>query len=623
MAFSLKKGSFMIMGARRMAENCVCFTFVVPAVDTKCAVCLYDKKTKALVERVELSEDYRMGLVYSVEISGPAFDKLCYLYELDGVLSMDEYAKSVVGRELFNDQERKENGFCIYAGIEPVAKRWEDKKVRIEPSDMVLYKLHLRGFTKENKSKDAGTFAAFIRRLPYLKELGVTSLVFMPLYDFEEVMYEKRQLLDKKGERHISWEPLDKVNYWGYGKGYFFAPKASYFGVNPIEGMKKMVKAIHENDMEIIMEFTMDGQSCDYVKACLRYYVTNFHIDGFRLIGAKVPALELINDAYLSDVKLIFESVPSEIEDINGVHKHVFVCNDGFMNVLRQMQHGMNGNMVELTNHLKRQSRSHGFVNYASSVSGFTLLDSVSYTAKHNEANGEENRDGTNNNYSVNYGVEGSTRNKGVNAARLLSVRNALVLTILAQAIPGLNSGDECLNSAKGNNNPYSQDNEVGWLNAPKTKDAKALYAFVQGLLTLRREHRAIRSDLPMSISDTKHIGLPDLSYHDKEPWSMCVYDGQKTVGILYAAAYADESEDVFLACNFSYKAERIALPRIPGPGKRWRLVVNTAADAPYIKEGVELSDEHFVDLSAGSVAVLLAVPTAAKTRKTSTVKEK
>ena len=203
--------------------------------------------------------------------------------------------------------------------------------------------------------------------------------------------------------------------------------------------------------------------------------------------------------------------------------KRFFSTNISFLIILIIVIFALYGKAInyELTN-LDDDILTQSSVNFISNNNGFTLMDVFTYGEKHNEANGEENRDGSNYNCSFNFGQEGPTNNRMIQRIRYCNMRTALAILLLSQGVPQILSGDEVANSAMGNNNPYCQDNEVGWVNFSKKKSAQKLRDYVCQLIAFRKAHSVLSLSEPMQQSDYRSTGLPDLSYHGREPWINC-----------------------------------------------------------------------------------------------------
>lgn len=576
---NISRGDFNTFGpiARK---NGITITFAAAADTESVALALFDIVDYTLLQLIKLDDSFAMGRVYSVDIAGINPFTVCYMIQEDGKLSCDPYAGAVVGRDQWADTLRIDRDYKVYSAAAPLLADWEDSPVSIAPLDMVMYKLHMRGFTKGFSMADSkSNYKGLIAKIPYLQDLGVTSVELMPVYDFEELTLASKVSISSKGKPAEVTEYTGRINYWGYGSAMYFAPKASYFGgyKNACSNFRKTIAAFHKAGIEVIIEMSFGPESTDnLIMDCLRYYVRYYHIDGFHILGCNGPIERIAGDPYLGSTKIFYEYIPEDILAKETGKKHLFVYNDSYMHVTRQLQNHMNGSMVQYVNHMRRQNANYGFVNYMASVCGFSLWDSYSYGEKHNLDNGEENRDGTNNNYSYNYGVEGKTLNKSVNAIRFQQMRNAFTCLLMSQAVPLIVAADETAASHEGNNNPYCQDNIVGYTVFGNNKNKKLLKRFVSLLIDFRKQHACIRSEAAFAMNDYKHIGIPDMSFHGREPWTMTVGDEQKALGVLYSGDYAKEETEVYVCYNFHYEPTEMALPLL-APGKRWHICFNTA----------------------------------------------
>ncbi len=606
------RGDFREYGPRISAKDGVIFTVAIKSTTEKASILLFDKKTKKQLQEIELIPDFAVGRVYSVEVTGIDIDKICYLIKEDDKTALDPYCTAVVGRDKWGDvKERQTKEFAVYSGISHIEKNWKDIKVEIAPSDMILYKLHMRGFTAgfNMAASKVGNYNGLLSKKTYLKNMGITSIELMPLYDFEELFLDNKMLISPKGLITETKEFSGKKNYWGFGIANYFAPKASYFGgaSNACEGLRNMVSNLHNSGFEVIMEMAFAAETPDdLILECLKYYVKYFHIDGFHIVGCNAPIQRIAAEPYLADTKIFYEFIPEEILCNEKGKKHLFVYNDSFMNVTRQIENHMNGSMVQFANHMRRQNSAYGFVNYMANVNGFSLWDSYSYGEKHNWDNGEDNRDGTNNNYSFNYGVEGKTTNKTINANRFREMRNAFAALMLSQSVPLFVAADEAAATHLGNNNPYCQDNKVGYTCFTKTKSKDSLTNFVRNLIEFRKNHKCLRVESPFLMNDYRHLGLPDMSFHGTEPWMMSIGEEQKALGVLYNGAYVEEDEEVFVCYNFHYDAVDMALPLL-APGKRWRLCFNTAKYTDDF-EPKPIHDQQSINVPGNSISVLVGV---------------
>ena len=479
MSLLVKEGNYTALGAIVSKEQ-ITFTFQGEKEDS-CYVVLIHKETGEQ-EKIEVPASYCLGSLRSVTVSGMKAENYNYLYEINGKEILDPYAKAVSGREVWKDNSRKENNYKVYGSFVQDNFSWgEDKTLEIPKSEMVMYKLHVRGFSMGNASagKANGTFAGIKNKLSYLSDLGVTTVELMPVYEFEElpiIMPEENHLPD-----YVTWTPEaedvikpltplaedgGRINYWGYGAGNYFAVKASY-ATDPKKAsveFKKLVKALHEKHMECVMEMCFpDDTNQNLILDALRFWVKEYHIDGFHLIGGNIPVVAIVQDAILSRTKIFMEDFGASFH--NGrKYKNLYVYKEEYQFATRQLLNHYNCDIREFVNQQKKQGDELGYVNFIATNNGFTLADLFMYNDKHNEDNGENNCDGTDYNLSNNYGVEGPTRKKYINEIRRGKMRNAFMMLLFAQGVPLIWAGDEFGNSQKGNNNAYCQDNEIGWL---------------------------------------------------------------------------------------------------------------------------------------------------------------
>lgn len=605
MNYKLAPGDYRKMGVTVQGDTAV-FTFEVKT-DAKVVLHLYDRKKKPL-EKILLDESYRRGRLFSVSIKGFSWMDTAYLIERDGEVVVDPYATRICGREKWAERRRVKEHYKVYSGISSDRYRFKHKNPSIDASDMVMYKLHMRGFTmlRGLSDENAGNVSGLKRKLKECKDLGVTSLEFMPLYEFEELQYRMKTVEGTSRKPHLIPDEAYNTNYWGYGLAQYMAPKASYFGAaQPENQMKEMIDKIHGMGMEIIMEMSFVPElSADYILDVLHYWVTEYHVDGFHLLGYGLPMNRIADDALLGRTKIFHDHFDAETleREKQYKHKHLFIYDQAFLYPLRKLQNHMEGSIIEFANMMKRQNSAYGFVNYAANNYGFTLRDVYSYSEKHNEMNGEENHDGDNYNFSHNYGQEGDTKSKAVQNIRLTHIRTALATVLTGQGIPLILAGDEAGNTQNGNNNAYCQDNELGWVEFSRQKRFRELRTFTKNMIAFRKEHKILSLPNPMEMSDYRHKGIPDLSYHGKEPWTMWLSDDMKSIGILYDGAYAGEESDVMLLFNFYFGEDSFALPKLNGR-RKWYEVMNTT-DGEF--KSVLLKNQKEQIVPGGSVTILV-----------------
>jgi glycogen operon protein len=274
----------------------------------------------------------------------------------------------------------------------------------------------------------------------------------------------------------------------------------------------------------------------------------------------------------------------------------------GFQNVMRRFLKGDEGMVGDVIYWLRRQAGAEGFYNYITNQNGFTLNDLISYDAKHNEANGENNQDGPDYNYSWNCGAEGPSRKKAVTALREGQRRNAFFLVLLAQGTPCLLAGDEFGNTQKGNNNAYCQDNPTGWLDWSRLEKERKLFRFVRDLIAFRKAHPVLAQEKELLGMDQLSCGVPDVSYHGTYAWQTPSEVSSRQLGVCYCGKMAGDA-DCFVAYNMHWLDHSFALPALP-KGKKWYLAADTKEG---IRSGEELlDDQREAFLSERTIAVFV-----------------
>ena len=432
-----------------------------------------------------------------------------------------------------------------------------DRHLEIPLEELVIYEMHVRGFTRDPSSgvKFPGTYAGLREKIPYLKELGVNCVELMPMHEFDE--------FDNDFTNPFTGEPL--LNYWGYSTLGFFAPKAGYAATGPlgmqVDEFKALVKELHRNGIEVILDVvfnhTGEGQAdsptisfrgldnatyymlkpdgryqnfsgCGNTMNCnnpvvrnmvldsLRYWVAEYHIDGFRfdlasILGrdaqgrplANPPLLEaLAYDPVLGKTKLI-----AEAWDAGGLYQvgsfpaygRWSEWNDRYRDTLRMFvkgDPGQTGPMAALMQGAPDMFADRGptaSINFVTAHDGFTLADLFAYNEKHNEANGENNRDGHNNNHSWNCGHEGPTDDPAINTLRRRLMKNAVAMLLTSQGVPMIHMGDEVAHTKLGNNNTYCQDNDLSWFDWTGLEREADMLRFVRLCIQFRQRHPVLR----------------------------------------------------------------------------------------------------------------------------------
>ena len=537
------------------------FSVAVPEGQT-CELIIYKKgaRTSAFSQEMPYSDVAGNLHFLSVVLEQPEDYEYCY--KIGGKIVPDPYGKAFSGREHWSVSKGKEKR-KLRTRIVTDTFDWEKSQFpHLKKEDVIAYSLHVRGFTKHSSSGVAhkGTFDGVTEKLPYLQKLGINQIHLMPVYEFDE------------NQRH--------VNYWGYGKAYFFAPKASYAAGDPVNEMKSLVRQMHLAGIEVILEMPFtEGTTFSLILDCLRYWVMQYHVDGFIVNPYICNPDELAKDPVLAKSKILKKE-------------------DGFQNVMRRFLKGDEGMIQDVICQLKNQDTQ--LYNYIASHNGFTLCDVVSYDGKHNEANGENNLDGPDYNYSWNCGAEGNSRKKAVNELRKNQIFNAFFLLLFAQGMPCILSGDEFMNTQKGNNNAYCQDNLISWLDWNQLSRQEELYTFVCRLIALRKA--CMKQTAKKSEDTMGRSGIPQISYHGEDAWQMPAGRASRQLGVFYHEESTEK--DFYIAYNMHWLSHSFALPSLP-KGMEWVCIAGTKEGVLDEKEAVPVKDKK-VQLEERTIKVFV-----------------
>ncbi len=474
----------------------------------------------------------------------------------------------------------------------------------------IFYKLHVRGFTKSRTSgvRHKGTFEGLIEKIPYLKQLGITAVELMPAYEYDEMMRFEQFDQQAGNGRYRSFPVRTSVNYWGYVKGFYFAPKASFSASAAVRSdytaeFKKMVRQLHANGLEVIMEMHFENESPDFILDCIRYWVTQYHIDGVHYYGPAAGLEAAAMDPLLSKTKII--TVYWDGKTADGI-RHMASYNDGFANTARRFLKGDENQISDFTHASRLNPPQAANINYITNHNGFTLLDLVSYDHKHNEANGENNRDGEDYNYSWNCGAEGKSRKQRIVQLRQRQIKNAMMLLMLAQGTPLLLAGDEFENSQGGNNNPYCIDGETTWLNWKKADAACQIGEFIKQLIQIRKQYPIFHMDSQLLASDTLSCGFPDISYHGSNAWYQGMENYNRHIGIMYCSRYAGgrhkpgDYDLLYAAYNMHWEQHKLALPKLPDKAC-WEKIICSGD----IENDVKILDSRTLEIAPRTTALL------------------
>lgn len=566
-------GDMTTMGVAKLRADEVQITLWRPGTD-RCELCIYDRSQKQTFPMYPAEEE-GMADFFTLRLKEEGIAEklqgLSYDFAAEGKHFADPYAREIVGRSSFGRKQGKVRGRFDFAEFDWSEENWD----KLAADDMILYQCHVRGFTRHKSSgvEHPGTFLGLQEKIPYLRELGVNTLLLLPVYDFDERM--KRE----------DGTELARINYWGYtGDAFYFAPKAGYSsGENATEEFQQMVKSLHQNGMNILLDMYFEDRTPAYIVSCLRYYALRFHIDGFRINQECMDTSWLKQDPVLSHVKLLGHSWGEQQEKIG--QEILMELNDRFLIDARRFLKSDEGQAENFYRRFREQGNGVALVHCITQHNGFTLRDLVSYDVKHNEDNGEKNQDGTEYNYSWNCGVEGPSRKREVLRRRACQERNAFVMLMLGMATPMLLAGDEFGNTQKGNNNAYCQDNAVTWLDWQLLEKNAATFSFVKKLIAFRKAHPLYHQRRRLTGMDLRGLGAPDVSCHGKEPWETRFSYYSREVGVLYYGGYYS-GPSLYLAFNFHWDRHEFFLPSVETGGE-WKVLLDTSEEETRtVKEG-------------------------------------
>lgn len=606
--------------------------------DKECGVILYDKGGNCY--RFPFQKEGRRGNLYGLKIDGEGLNNYFYNYYLGDRIVTDPYAWEIQGLEAWGEKRgRKTRGFLGKRDFD-----WQgDEPLMIPLNESIFYGLNVRSFTMHKSSgvRNKGTFEGVAEKIPYFRELGITALELMPCYEYDECMEEQKKpailplsaaeplkensrkeeaLEDQEGEKPI------RLNCWGFQEGFYFAPKAAYSaGRSPVTSFKRLVRKLHQNGIEVIMQFYFPPQIGQmYMLEVIKYWVMEYHIDGVRLNGFHIPLRLIAEDAVLKNTKIWCSYVPGEELPVilNPSFKNFVTDNGNFRYDMRRFLKGDEGLINQALYYQRRNPKEHGVVNYMADYDGFSLYDSVCYERKHNEANGEDNRDGAEVNETWNCGAEGESRKKGIDQLRQRQIKNALSFVLLSQGVPFLFGGDEFACSRFGNNNSYCQDNETGWVKWRKTGFAKEILAYTKFLIRLRKSNGILHMKEELLVMDSIGCGYPDISYHGIEAWRPDLSYLSRIVGVLLCGKYSPEKgESFYIACNMHWESHELALPKL-SKSKKWTKIADTFQPVGDFAEGPKESgaesgsgEERGFSINSRSIAIFRTVNVKGKPR--------
>jgi len=585
----------------------------------------------------------RTGSIWHIFVPSDETETLYAFYVGDKLL-VDPYAKLIhsgktYGHNAFSTAKYKSEALGI--ALESMEFDWEgDCKPCLDWTDLVIYEMHLRGFTKHPSSHTvhSGTYLGAIEKIPYLKQLGINAVELLPIFEFDEK--------DNPNKNPKNHKPL--VNYWGYSPLSFFSPMQRYASsddpFDSIYEFKEMIKAFHKAGIEVILDIVFnhtgegnqdgrtiswkgfsdsvyymindDGEYLNYsgcgntlncnhpvvsdlIIESLRYWVTEMHVDGFRFDLATImtrgqdgtplassPLLDRITeDPILSHIKLI-----AEPWDAAGLHQVGYFYqspwhgpeqwmewNDDFRQVVRHFIKGSDGFAGKFATKLCGSQDLYGYcgspqnsLNYVACHDGYTLRDVVSYQEKHNENNGEQNRDGVLLHDTWNCGVEGETNDTHIEMLRQRQMKNFCLALFVSLGTPMVNMGDEYGHTKKGNNNTWCQDNELNWFLWNELPSQSSLVHFWQKMIQFRHANPLVKR--------AEFLGLDDIVWHGLQP--MLADWSPTSRFVAYQLLDRKRHEDLYIAFNAYHEGKTVELPELTEE-RGWVSIVNTAALPP------------------------------------------
>ena len=628
---------------------------------TAVSLVLFDRGGQEPVAELPIPESFRVGGAWAMTVFDLDYEELEYGYRVTGpqppgpgdrfdpgrVVS-DPYARNIGGRDVWGTQPEWSVPYAYPARLAFDDFDWDgDYPLRISADNLVIYEAHVRGFTRHPSSGVAnpGTYAGLIEKIPYLSALGINCLELMPVFEFDE--FENSRVNQETGEQ--------LYNYWGYSTVGFFAPKAGFAATGPLgmqcDEFKNLVRELHRAGIEVMLDvvfnhtaegnengptisfrgldnstyymltpegyyynFSGTGNSfnCnhpvvrDFILSCLRYWASEYHIDGFRfdlaaILGrdengaplANPPLLQaLAYDPILRDCKLV-----AEAWDAGGLYEvgsfpnyqRWSEWNGKYRDCVRKFLKGEPGQVGELASRLVgspdlyKHRGCHASVNFVTCHDGFTLADLVSYNGKHNEANGEHNNDGSNDNDSWNCGAEGPTDDPEVLRLRTRQMKNSFALLLTSRGIPMLLAGDEVARTQDGNNNAYCHDSELTWFDWSLAERGGELLRFVRNAIAYRAAHPVLRGQhhpYGMPVDDQPYA---QISWHGENPWAPDWSPDSRMLSLMwYGHRLADGEDDiVYVGANAHWEPHLLVPPGLPD-GWSWELSADTGADSPY-----------------------------------------
>lgn len=681
--FHLRYGHPLPFGASHVPHG-VNFS-IFSAHATACILVLFKKGADEPMAEIPFPPEYRLGDVWAMTVYDLDYESIEYGFRFEGPwnpreghyfdpknIILDPLARKISGGEKWMKPPPPGRTPIYRARIPREEYDWEHSRpLRRPESELIIYEMHLRGFTQHPSSgvKAPGTFEGLREKVEYLRELGVTCVELMPVFEFDES--------ENTRTNPVTGQKL--CNYWGYETIGFYAPKSSY-AAGAEEGkqnheFKNMIRALHAAGMEVVLDVVfnhtaedgVDGpiisfrgvdnktyymldakgnflnytgcgntMNCnhpvvrDFVIDCLRYWASEYHIDGFRFDLASVlgrdsngaplanpPLLEsLAYDPVLADCDLIAEAWDAgglyQVGNFPSYNGRWMEWNGKYRDCARRFLRGDADTVGEMVQRIMGSPdlyadagrKPTASVNFITCHDGFTLRDLFTYSNKYNLENGENNEDGSDNNLSWNCGVEGETKDPDIHALRLRLCKNAMTLLMVSQGVPMIYMGDECGRTQRGNNNAYCHDEEWNWLNWELDDEGRELLRFTKALIAFRKAHPSLRQAEFLTGHDQVGSGYPDISWHGTLPWTPDWSSSSHSLAFMlcgrHAAALGGLPYFIYVACNMFYKPLSFSLPVLP-KGIKWHRFADTALASP---DDIVSQDNEVVSLSQNRYVV-------------------
>lgn len=583
----------------------------------------------------------KTGHIWHIHVCGLSLN-VHYGYRVESApeILLDPYAKAISGGEWgqlsFEESRQARHYAVLVVPAEP------GEPILPTPlADSIIYELHVRGFTRHISSDVVypGTFNALAEKAQYLKNLGITAVELMPVAEFDENDNRNRNpatgapLKNFWGYNTIGFFAA-KASYAAEAQGQIAEFKEmvrsfhragievildmvfNHTGEGNLEGVPRHFRKFGNGVYYMLdtrgdyLNFSGCGNSMncnhplvgDFILDCLRYWAVEMNVDGFRFDLASIftrgengrplfdpPVVERIaKDPVLAGKKLI-----AEAWDAGGLYqvgnfpayKRWADWNGKFRDDVRAFLRGDPGQTLPVAMRIAGSPDlytgrfPYHSVNFVTCHDGFTLYDLVSYSYKHNAANGEQNRDGSDENFSCNSGIEGETDDPEILRLRYRQMKNFLAMLFLSQGVPMLLAGDEFARTQKGNNNAYSQDNEISWVDWGLLKVNASLVDFTRKMIAFRKRHPVLRQKEFLCTPSLESrivswhgvkIGKPDWGFHSH------------SIALLLAgSALPERDSDIYVAANAYWQPLTFEVPTAPSQ-KPWHVFLDTARLHPY-----------------------------------------